>query len=288
MTTWSLCKDPGIVLDIAHWQGSKIPWSDARALGVRGVIAKTWHGAGVVKSNVEQLETARAAAMPLLGRYGWFLPDSDLKAQVAAWTSIARASDEIVLTIDHEEPGTQLRGRELVNRLEFVIEAASDKLGERPVVYTGEWYWKGFCGDIDSQIVAECPLHLAAYPQKSAMGTRYQEAVAEVCGGIMPRVPRPWRDRGIEPISWQFDGDRGLYLPHGVDVDVNVVAWERLFAMVKGSPQVTTELLSRLDSCAATPLGWERPEVEHTPIHLQGEADHSIEPLPDLTKEPSS
>lgn len=243
--TWAVCDpaDSAIGLDLAHWQGVDLAWRACMDLGVEWIVSKTWHGRGLVKSARPQIDSARAAGLPILGRYAWMLPDDDLDAQVRAWTSIPRESDETPLTIDWEEPGTALRGRALLARLEYAVEKVSDAIGRRPEVYTGDWYWVGYCGDIDSEVVASCPLWLAAYPRKVETGVRYREAVAEVCGGAMPRVPRPWRQRGIEPTRWQFDGDRGLYLPtpagstSSADVDVNAASRSRLRALLPVRPR---------------------------------------------------
>lgn len=234
--TWGVCTDPAIGFDLAHWQGTSVQFAAAQQLGLRWACAKTWHGSHIVASAALQLAGARAVDLEATGRYAWLLPDDDLERQANAWCSIDREQRELPLTIDWEHPDTKLRDRPLVTRLEWCIEAVSDKIGERPILYTGEWYWSGYCGNLDSEIVASCPLWLAAYPRKSVTGTRYQDAVAEVCGGVMPRVPVPWRTRNLEPIAWQFDGDKGLYLPGGADVDVNVAAWARLLQLVKGGP----------------------------------------------------
>lgn len=265
---WALCSDPAIGYDLAHWQGTSIPWAQARELGVRWCVAKAWHGRGAVASCGPQLETARAAGVELLGRYAWLLPDAPVDLQVAAWTRSELGRDELPLTVDFEEPGSQQRGRTLVTTLERAIVRVTERTGRRPIIYTGSWYWQGYCGNLDSQLVAECPLWLAAYPKKQAGGTRYQDAVAEVCGGVMPAVPRPWAERGIEPLIWQFDGDRGLHLPGGIDCDVNVAAWARL----RGLALPDTEPAPKADDdtptwpkgsvVAATPL--RATEGEHT------------------------
>lgn len=256
--TWAACSDPAIGFDLAHWQGISIPWEESIHLGCEWMIAKTWHGRGLVKTAQPQIDSAREAGLSVLGRYAWILPDEDLDPQVRAWTSIKREWDELPITLDWEHPDTKLRGKPLLDKLEYVVEKVSDAIGERPIVYTGEWYWIGYCGDLDSEIVASCPLHLAAYPRKSATSTRYRDAVAEVCGGVMPRVPRPYRQRAIEPLSWQFDGDTGLYLPSvggkPIDVDVNVAARARLLSLVAARP---TEPKPTQPDTAANPIGWE-------------------------------
>jgi hypothetical protein len=230
--TWAVCTDPAIGYDLSHYQGISIQWDPAKALGVKWSISKSWHGAIFVSSATPQIETAKTAGI-LTGRYAWLLPDANLRAQVNAWTSIDWEVGELPLTIDWEEPRTQLRGAELLSKLEWCIESVSDEIGVRPHLYTGAWYWTDFCDDLDSEIAGSCPLWLAAYPRKKATGLRYRDAVAEICTGIMPAVPLPWKSRDLEPIAWQFDGDHGLYLPGDIDVDVNIAAWSRLLERVK-------------------------------------------------------
>lgn len=265
--TWNVCSDPSPGYDLAHWQGKIIPWEASRALGIEWAIAKTWHGRGEVTSQLTQLEGARLAGIGTIGRYAWLLPDEDLDLQIGAWCGphYPRVVGELPLTIDWEHPDTKLRGRELLKRGEYVVEKVSDRLGCRPILYTGNWYMVGFCGDLDSQIFAECPLWLAAYPRKSATGTRYQEAIAEVCGGVMPAVPRPWRERGIEPTLWQFDGDKGLYLPNGVDVDVNIAARAKLQALRLPAVELAEPGPTRRDTPSA--IAAARPSTP-PPVHL--------------------
>jgi hypothetical protein len=227
MITWGLCANPAIVLDVSHWQGIDIDFATCRDLGVEGVIAKTWHGRSTVMSGQVQIDSARHYGVPTLGRYAWMLPDNDLDLQIGAWY-LAREADELPLMIDFEEASTKLRGPALITRLEYVIAKVSDRIGCRPLLYTGQWYWAGYCGGLDSQLAAECPLVLAAYPRLGVTGLRYHDAVNAACEGTPPAVPRPWAERGIAPLGWQFDGDGGLYLPKGIDTDVNVFDATRL------------------------------------------------------------
>ena len=65
--------------------------------------------------------------------------------------------------------------------------------------------------------------------------TQYARAIVEVCGGKAPAIPLPWASRGVQPLGWQFDGDKGLYIPSASgglgkgDVDVNLFARSRLY-----------------------------------------------------------
>jgi hypothetical protein len=236
---WGVCENPAIVLDVAQWQGPD-PFQGAKEKGVRAAILKRWHGRAPLSGYQTQLENALRAGLELLGDYAWLVPALlPVDLQVDAWTK--PVDGRLPLTIDWEDPNTKLRGKPLVGILERAIELVSDKHGRRPIIYTGGWYWQDFCQDLDSEIVASCPLHLAAYPRKTVTGTRYQEAAAEVCGGKMPAVPKPWALRNLEPITWQFDGDKGLVLPNGADVDVNVTDWARLQSLMDSPPDTLPE-----------------------------------------------
>lgn len=270
---WSVCSDPLLGVDVSHWQGTAIDWPALRALGVGWAVCKGWHGAGVVRAGAVQHAAASAAGVPLCGRYAWWLPDADPAAQLAAWTAGGVGElGELPLTIDVEEVASRARGALLLAALERLIERVTERLGVRPILYTGDWYWRSHFGDLDSGLVAECPLWLAAYPRKAASGLRYREALVEVCGGARPAVPRPWAARGLGPVLWQFDGDGGLVLPSaGADVDVNTADAARLRALAAElAPPPPREGLSDLSlSSPATPL--RAGEGEHTVTTAEGD-----------------
>lgn len=285
---WDLCdpEDRSIGLDVSHWQ-PRDPWRGVKELGVEWGIIKAWHGRYVVDTNVDQVENADEAGI-ISGRYAWLLPDSSLDLQLGAWCGKPN-TDAISLTIDFEETSTTLRGQKLVSVLERAIEVCSDRMGRRPIIYTGNWYWVDYCKNVDSEIVSTCELHLAAYPRKNASGDRYRDAVAEVCGGVAPATPRPWRERGIQPWAWQFDGDKGLYLPgsHGGDVDVNVASRKKLLSMAglataPTDPAPAPETLRTASdesmgagtpNAAASPIRAGGGDEDRTPIHLQSRED---------------
>lgn len=273
MITWALCTDPLIFFDISRWQGLDIPFEAAADLGVEGVIIKGFHGASRTDSFHRQLQQAETCdRLVFIDEYGWALPGSDLQKQVGAWTSseVATISRATRFTIDWEDPDTGLRGLPLIARGEYLIEAFSDKRGHRPIIYTGKWYIDGYCeGEkYDSEIFASCPLHLAAYPRKHADGTRYREAVAEVCGGVQPGVPSWWRNRGVEPLGWQLDGDKGLYLPKlpngsQPDVDVNIASRRAIMSLLGRTTPMPS---SAPDTIPAGPEGVRRKSSQRVPV----------------------
>lgn len=200
------CDDREIVFDLAGWQGEHPPWPAIAAAGVRAAIVKTWHGSYIPP--VSRTQVAEAVEADLwIGRYGW-LVSSGKPSQVDGW------EDDCPLGIwaDCEEKGlTHAFVHEVVQRLR-------DKSGRLPGLYVGSYFWDEMGGG-DCELCGSCDLWLPAYPGKRTGGTAYQAAAAEVCEGKFPRLPTPWREKGA--LIWQFDGDRGLVMPDGVDVDVN-------------------------------------------------------------------
>lgn len=250
MITWDLCAEGNRALgvDVSHWQGTtNIDWAAMRELELEWVIAKAWHGTHALSTDDVQLGQARAHKF-LTGRYAWLLPKVSIADQVNRYD--APEADSLPVTFDWEEPDVPFKGAPLVALLEDAIKRYSDRVGALPIIYTGEWYWADHCGNVDSQIVAECPLWFAAYPRlRNAVGTRYREASDEVCNGIAPRIPRPWRERDLTPTFWQFDGDKGLVLPGGGDVDVNIASRGRIARLV---PTLAPKIVPTLEA--------ERPE----------------------------
>jgi len=89
-----------------------------------------------------------------------------------------------------------------------------------PLLYTGKWFWAGSVGvGVDSAEAASYPLWHAQYPSTRRDTRPYRDAVAGLPAD--PAIALPWESRGLKEAIWQFDGDGGLYLPNGVDVDVN-------------------------------------------------------------------
>lgn len=253
MITWDLCAEgnQGLGVDVSHWQGTKLDWAKMFDLGLEWAVAKAWHGTGALSTDDVQLEAARRNKF-LTGKYAWLLPKNSILDQIASYE--IPANDCLPLTLDWEEPDVPFKGKRLVALLEEAIERTADKTGRLPIIYTGEWYWADHCADVDSELVASCPLWFAAYPRlANATGVRYRDAANEACGGTAPRIPRPWRERGLTPTLWQFDGDKGLVLPTGVlptgdsatggDVDVNMASRARIARLVPSlAPKITPTL----------------------------------------------
>lgn len=84
--------------------------------------------------------------------------------------------------------------------------------GIKPILYTYDWWWAGirngapaygFPKGADVSWAAQYALWMAWYTSKWPSR------------GDNPRIPKPWTDW----LFWQFDGNKGLKLPNGVDAD---------------------------------------------------------------------
>lgn len=229
-----LVAEPCIVLDVAHFQGAAIPWDACKALGVRAVIIKWWHGPWRNNPAVaeQQYREAKAAGL-LVGRYAWWVPSAGIDRQIAAWTSDDWPDDDLPLSIDLEDPSAPKGPVTLhdCERLVLGVEAAK----RTPIQYSGGWWADPYLGHA-SEVLASRPYWHAAYPRKAAKGSDYAGALAEWLEQTAPTLPRIWANS--RPVAWQLDGTDdatgtgALRLPNGVDVDVNIGDWAALTALV--------------------------------------------------------
>lgn len=252
MISWNLCNPEKrcLGIDASPWQGKgeTIDWDALYSLGVRWGIFKWFHAGRHVDTTDGHIAGARRAGI-LAGRYTWWAPRFDDMMQVDAWCTAWDAllePDDFPISVDVEEPDTPVRGQALIDRLFPLLKLVQSRTGRAPIVYTGDWYWREWLGDIVDLRFCEFRNWHAAYPRKMSTGIDYEGALREVCSGVTPRLAAPWRAAGEDPFAWQFDGDGGLYLPKkgvdvktaardavsGVDVDVNGADLDQVYAMV--------------------------------------------------------
>lgn len=79
--------------------------------------------------------------------------------------------------------------------------------GKEPVLYTYPYWWKAV-SKVDVSWASLYPLWIASYPSSPGWPK----------DGQRPVVPAPWPTW----MFWQFDGNKGLKLPNGVDCDFDV------------------------------------------------------------------
>lgn len=229
------CADGIAGIDFSHYQGDTIPLDEAAELGIAFGICKIAHGLSeesTFASHWRQLEAPRVVQLvdetgaPVetsmrRGGYTWWVPQLDPITQADRVVSIVGRlpDDAMPITVDVEQK-TALPPLELLARLRAYRRALEAATNRPMVIYTGRWWWVQYLDDLDAPDLAELPLHHAQYPSTRRHGTAYSEALAAICA-MSPALPRPWGSRAIRETIWQFDGDGGLLLPNGVDVDVN-------------------------------------------------------------------
>ena len=260
---WNLCRPEKQLLgyDLSPWQGKaeSIDWDASARLGIGWVISKAWSGGRRVETTDGHLRAARDRGL-LTGRYAWWYPLLSDASQVDAWTSDAELklldADDFALTIDIEEKNVPEgeKGRRLLDRLFGLTSTVFARTGRKAILYTGDWYWREWLGDIADIRFVEHPNWHAAYPHILASGIEYERAVREVCDGPAPRLAAPWRLVEQGPFAWQFDGDRGLVLPKGdgvsgVDVDVNIADLDIVASMVAAKAMERVQVL--IDAAAS-------------------------------------
>jgi GH25 family lysozyme M1 (1,4-beta-N-acetylmuramidase) len=216
--------------DFARWQGKlaekdiadvpitrHLPSGDVETVGkLRFGIFKSTHGDSGVDPCFGNNSHVRRA-LPFSGYYFWFVPGRPPLAQAEHFVRTIEptySARDICAAMDFEElvPDSWQGGApRLLDEARACGERVEELLGHRVMVYTGDGFWghpRG-CAGLDDAWFAARDLWHAQY-----LG--HVPAEDEV-----PRVAYPWRRRGERERIYQFDGDRGLYLPNGVDCDFN-------------------------------------------------------------------
>jgi GH25 family lysozyme M1 (1,4-beta-N-acetylmuramidase) len=237
-----------LFIDISRWQWSKpIPWKLLRERGVVGCICKSTHGLGTDPNFVEGFKQAREEGF-LRGAYEWYVPSRDPLAQAkyAAEVLLANGFDaDDALCIDFEEP-TSTKGQALLDPFVTHMEAFEAALDKPAILYTGTWFWVEYVLNLDSEACSKRDLWLSQYPSFGLKGfdpEAYAKAT-ELAANYKTTIPKPWASRGKRDTLFQFDGDKGLTMPNGVDADFNVFRGDRdalaaLFATTLSQPART-------------------------------------------------
>lgn len=202
-------------IDCAHWQ-RKLRWpkivnvhpvnatgSTQSDLSVRFAYVKATHGTG----GPDEQFSANAEGsiiMPFRGFYAWFVPTQDPIVQADKFVDAIlpfQQKNDLPPGMDLEDnAGGRLSGRQILDPFRACCERIEDRLSRRVLVYTGKWFWQAI-GNMDDEWIARRPLWHSEYPGR-------------IPGeGECAHLPFPWASRAIDEAFWQFDGDKGLYLP---------------------------------------------------------------------------
>lgn len=245
--------------DLAHFQGQTPPFGAMIDAGASFFYVKATHGLSN-QADSAFLPDWRALAMcrgqaVKRGPYMWLTPGPSPESQVDRMFAIVDSAgyddDDLPPAIDFEDEGFQAPTS--VAWLERAIAQVRARFHRTPLVYTGLWFWREHCGYIDSPLAAECPLWFAQYPRVwKGQPTDYVEAIRAL--GPHTTLPKPWASRNIDCSLWQFDGDGGLRMPNGVDVDTDVLREDvTLDALISGSRTSTIP--------APPPIDWHPAEA---------------------------
>lgn len=216
-------------VDTAKWQNPSVPWQALLDTGLfRFASIKWWHGPwrgdASTQACAEQQHREAKEAGFLVGRYAWWLPDQSAKDQAEAWTYVGWPSDELSLLLDFEQPDAK-KGLVTLASAEELVSRIVDKTGVFPMIYSGKWWADQWLAK-ESAVLSQCRYWHAAYPNIQSKGTQYKEALEEWLSMQAPALPKIWESS--VPIGWQADGDHGLVLPNGVDVDIDIADWEEI------------------------------------------------------------
>jgi hypothetical protein len=221
-------------IDISRWQGvlnfKKVngakPVDKAGAIRsedqVRFAYLKATHGTGI---DPEFATNAGPSGehMDFRDFYMWFVPTMHPFRQADAFVDASapyRDNEKIMLPwIDFEDDaGGRVRCKSLRDGLRACAQQIEDRIGQKIAIYTGKWFWLQAVEpsildaagkptgqrDIDEAFSSWCasrPLAHAEYPGR-------------IPGeGEHGHVASPWADRDLVETWYQFDGDKGLYLP---------------------------------------------------------------------------
>jgi GH25 family lysozyme M1 (1,4-beta-N-acetylmuramidase) len=203
--------------DLSPWQG-KPDFDKLAAAGIKFAISKATDGLNV--ANTFASDWANSKGKVTRGAYTWFHPDVDWKQQADKFIATVGTleDDDLPLAIDFEQ-ATTIVGAPLLKLITDYTRYLAEQTGRKPILYTGKYYWMQYVKDLDAPDLIEiCDLWHAEYPNASAHGTQYEQALAALKS---PHPAKPWASRNIAPKLWQFDGDKGLTLPDGTDADFN-------------------------------------------------------------------
>lgn len=263
-------------IDISKWQlrdtnhngklDDPCDWDSLTNIGVKFAVCKATHG----KWSQDPSGFANWKPMEgkvLRGLYHWITGD-DPKQQVDYFLKTAEqigwTADDLPLTIDFEEPKIGMQGSQLIDHLRKIIDLIKTATNKPVILYSGNWYWKQYCLDIDAPDLIDASIIYwhAQYPRLILKNsTDYSTALGTI-DHIKPDLPLPWSKRGIKPSFWQFDGDKGLTFPNGIDSDFNI-----FYGSYDDLIDITKARLSEPDTCKWKPgdlppgLDWTPEEV---------------------------
>jgi len=138
---------PGI--DVSHWQGA-IDWPAVAASGRRFVIAKATEGQTYTDDTYATNKAGATAAGLAFTAYHFARPDStanDAVLEADHFVSVAQlGAGNLIPALDLEKTG----GLDTASLTAWVwawLQEVGARLGVKPMIYTGPYFWKTYMGD---------------------------------------------------------------------------------------------------------------------------------------------
>jgi lysozyme len=135
-----------IIVDLSHhyWDNGHVPnFDDAAQAGVAGVIFKASQGSAYRDKTYEKTRKLAQDAGLLWGAYH-FATSADAKSQVSNFLSAAAVEKSDLFAIDFErnepDPSNSVSAPNALS----ILRGCEDKLGRRPVLYTGSYMYDLF------------------------------------------------------------------------------------------------------------------------------------------------
>jgi GH25 family lysozyme M1 (1,4-beta-N-acetylmuramidase) len=213
-------------VDVASPQGPNVNFRTFVPRGIRFTIQKATQGATGTDPTFARNIVEIAEHVGIGGVYWWPEPRHDPLKEAQRLADVAgkaleRFADPIVMMDleddDRTHPGGPVRGEPLVARSEAALLEVERLLGIQVLLYTGKWFWREAIGKTLARVLTARPLCHAQYPRSVCPGGKMAADYAAELRALPaePDLPDPW----THATFWQFDGDKGLVLPQGVDSD---------------------------------------------------------------------
>jgi len=215
--------------DLSAAQGPNVDFATFVANGIQFVIPKATQGEKHVDSSYERNAREACAAVEFVGGYHWYEPRQDPIRQAAHAVDLvgehvlSRATTPMGVMIDFEDddrsdPRGPVHGRDLVQGASAFVLEVERLSGWRVLVYSGKYFWMEAVGSYDAPVLSSRSYCHAAYPRSVCPGGKKSADYIASMRALPQLDPAaPWKGKRVD--FWQFDGDKGLVLPQGVDAD---------------------------------------------------------------------
>lgn len=235
-------------LDVSAIQG-KVPWDSARNAGFEFVWCRSVVGNEGARDTrvLANLADAKSAGLTVGGYFFAFpLPRLSPDAQVDHWCKLMEQDGRIVgqdrgelpPALDLEWPPPEEKdkasGRLIDTWAKWGCSAEQilmwgakavlrmhARWGCWPALYTYPYFWQRITRGVSKETLSEAR---EVYEHCEWWGADYKALGRVPVPTERPYTPEWWQGR---PVFWQHDGNGGLKLPNGVDVDCNVFCGTR-------------------------------------------------------------